>query len=193
MESENVTQRSQSTGQTNVTSTETEYELRRRRIAKVFMDAYGTDILKHRKLDQKKLEDLEEKEKEEAGPTSPYNFQTFFWILGTFTIFYFTDFIPSMLYDPQVKRTWLFVGFGFLAINVSIAIYLIVFCSWMRKINDWERHVPTAIPIATCSFVCGSLCLNIALWPVYGFLTPLMLFTIFMGFVVVVSLLPNSL
>ena len=34
--------------------------------------------------------------------------------------------------------------------------------------------------------------LNVALWPVYGFLTPIMLFTVFMGFVVMVSLLPNN-
>ncbi|XP_041476514.1 transmembrane protein 128-like [Lytechinus variegatus] len=174
-------------------STDNEYEIRRRRIAKVFMEAYGGDILKYRKTDPKKLEEMQKKREEaEAKASSPYNFQTVFWILSSIAIFKLTDFLPAILYNSAVNRTWLYVGVCFLGVNLIIALYLIVVCSWIRKINDWEKHCPCAIPIATCSFVAGTLCLNIALWPVYGFLTPLFLFTLFMGFIVLVSLLPNS-
>ncbi|XP_030841330.1 transmembrane protein 128 isoform X2 [Strongylocentrotus purpuratus] len=178
----------------NVNSTENEYDLRRRRIAKVFMDAYGGDILKYRKMDPKKLEEMQKKrdEEEEARVTSPYNIQTVFWILASIAIFKLTDFVPAMFYDSAVKKTWLYIGAGFIGINMAIALYLIIVCSWIRKITDWEKHSPSAVPIATCSFVSGTLCINIALWPVYGFLTPVLLFTLFMGFIVIVSLLPNS-
>nr|XP_054765791.1 transmembrane protein 128-like [Lytechinus pictus] len=120
-------------------------------------------------------------EEAEAKASSPYNFQTVFWILSSIAIFKLTDFLPAILYNSAVNRI--------------TALYLIVVCSWIRKINDWEKHCPCAIPIATCSVALGlygKIFLNIALWPVYGFLTPVFLFTLFMGFVVLVSLLPNS-
>ncbi|XP_072042050.1 transmembrane protein 128-like [Amphiura filiformis] len=171
-----------------------EFDERRRRIANVFMQAYGTEL---KDIDAKKLAKLRERaeanEEEVEKPFSPYNLQTIFWILATFAIFYYTDFIDAIKVDPRVNRPWLYSGALLIGVNITIGFYLIVICSWIRKIEDWEIHAPIAIPMATTTFIMGGLCVNIALWPVYGFLTPLMLFTVFMGFVVLVSLLPNKL
>ena len=60
-------------------------------------------------IDAKKLAELREKAEsgqlaEEEKPFSPYNLQTVFWILATFAIFYYTDFIPVIKVDPRVNR-----------------------------------------------------------------------------------------
>ncbi|XP_038070949.1 transmembrane protein 128-like [Patiria miniata] len=172
---------------------EDEFQLRRRRIAKVFMAAYGKDL---KNIDPKRLEELQRRREMgdltmETKPGSPYNIQTLLWILGSFAVLYYTDLIPAIKEDRRIYSTWLYLGFILMAFHVSIGSYLIVYLSWIKKISDWEKASPMAIPLATGSFVLGGICLNIAIWPVYGFLTPLMLFTLFMGVVVIVSLMPS--
>ncbi|XP_033633068.1 transmembrane protein 128-like [Asterias rubens] len=172
---------------------EDEFQLRRRRIADVFMAAYGRDLKNidpKRLVDLQKLRDGEELETN-TKPSSPYNLQTLLWILATAAILYYTDLIPAIKEDHRIYRSWLYLGLVLLAIPVCIGGYLIVFLSWIKKNSDWENAVPMAIPLATGTFIAGSICLNIAIWPVYSILTPVMLFTLFMGFIVVVSLLPN--
>ncbi|XP_071828554.1 transmembrane protein 128-like [Apostichopus japonicus] len=173
---------------------ENEYQLRRRRIAEVFQKAYGPEFEALNKLPPEELERrLEEIRRQEEGgpPGSPYNLHTLFWILATVGLCYFTDFLPTVQQSHDINRAWLYVGFGFIGTNVMIGFYLIVICSWIKKIDDWEQHAPTAVPLATAFFMMGALCMNVALWPVYGILTPAFLFTIFMGFIVSVSMLPS--
>ncbi|XP_022106703.1 transmembrane protein 128-like [Acanthaster planci] len=170
---------------------EDEFQLRRRRIAQVFMQAYGKDL---KNIDPKRLEELQRRREmgeTETEPGSPYNIQTVLWILGSFAVLYYTDLIPAIKEDHRIYRTWLYLGLILMAVHISIGSYLIIFLSWIKKNSDWEKASPMAIPLATGTFVFGAICLNIAIWPVYGFLTPLMMFTLFMGFVVTVSLLPN--
>ena len=66
-------------------------------------------LLELKDIDAKKLAELREKAEsgqfaEEEKPFSPYNLQTVFWILATFAIFYYTDFIPVIKVDPRVNR-----------------------------------------------------------------------------------------
>lgn len=178
-----------------VKSEENEYQLRRRRIAEVFQNAYGSEFEALSKLPpeelEKRLEEIRREEEEGGPPQSPYNIHTVFWILATIGVCYFTDFLPSIRENEDINRIWLNLGFIFLAANILIGLYLIIVCSWIKKIQDWEEHAPTAIPLATAFFMMGALCMNVALWPVYGFLTPVFLFTVFMGFIVSVSMIPS--
>lgn len=177
-----------------VSSEENEYQLRRRRIAEVFSKAYGAEFEALSQLPpeelEKQIEEIRKRQEEGTPPQSPFNLHTLFWILATIGICYFTDFLPSIQHNQDVKRAWLYAGLGFIGINVIIGFYLVVICSFIRKINDWEEHAPTAIPIATAFFMMGALCVNVALWPVYGLLTPVFLFTLFMGFIVSIAMIP---
>ena len=51
------------------------------------------------------------------------------------------------------------IGFGLISINLAIAFYLVVWLSFIKKINSdkWSEMHPTFIPIATACFVTGSL------------------------------------
>ncbi len=51
------------------------------------------------------------------------------------------------------------LAFSFILINVLIAAYLIVWLSFIKKVSSdkWNDLHPMLIPIATASFVIGSL------------------------------------
>ena len=60
-------------------------------------------------------------------------------------------------------RLWFNVGAGLIAMTMAIALFLIVWLSLVKKISsdNWEKHHPGAIPVATASFILGCV------WSVY--------------------------
>lgn len=57
-------------------------------------------------------------------------------------------------------RLWLYVGCVFLLVNVAIAFYLILWCSYYKKIQNWDSYAPFAIPVATAAFIAGMIWLE---------------------------------
>uniref|UniRef100_A0A287DFY1 Transmembrane protein 128 n=1 Tax=Ictidomys tridecemlineatus TaxID=43179 RepID=A0A287DFY1_ICTTR len=68
-------------------------------------------------------------------------------------------------------------------------------------IEEYDVKYPSLIPVTTVSFIAAGICFscslrlfdfvvfNIALWNVWSFFTPFLLFTQFMGVVMFISLL----
>uniref|UniRef100_A0A286XM39 Transmembrane protein 128 n=1 Tax=Cavia porcellus TaxID=10141 RepID=A0A286XM39_CAVPO len=68
-------------------------------------------------------------------------------------------------------------------------------------VADYDVQYPTLVPITTATFIAAGICFslnlrlfvtvifNVALWNVWSFFTPLLLFTQFMGVVMFISLL----
>ena len=56
-------------------------------------------------------------------------------------------------------RLWFNIGAILILVNIGIAAFLIVYLSWIKKINsdDWEKMYPAAIPIATGAFIMGGV------------------------------------
>ncbi|XP_046576893.1 transmembrane protein 128-like [Haliotis rubra] len=112
------------------------------------------------------------------------------WLVAGVAVFYFSDVVMVIRYDPRVDRLWFNIGSVLMGINISIAMFLVVYLSQIKKISsdDWERHYPALIPIATAAFIFGGISLTVGLWPVWGLLTVPILFTMFMSFVVFVAM-----
>ncbi|XP_006815234.2 transmembrane protein 128-like [Saccoglossus kowalevskii] len=161
----------------------------RKRFSEHFLNLYGKSLADF----DKEGEEILQKASKKKEPQSPYNLSSFFWLVASAAVFYYTDFAIAIQVDPRINRYWFNIGVVLIGVNVFIGIYFVVVCSWIRKISsdDWEKHFPFAIPFATACFALGSLCLNVGLWPLWKLLTPVILFILFMGFVVFVSLLPS--
>ncbi|KAK5583241.1 hypothetical protein RB653_004832 [Dictyostelium firmibasis] len=104
-----------------------------------------------------------------------------FWIsLGLGTAYY-TDLVNVVLYSEIIKRLYFNIGIVGLVGFISIYIY----CGYFSKIDvkknddDWEKIHPKLIPIATICLVIFSFGIMIGCWPVWGILTPLLLFIYF--------------
>ncbi|CAB4002950.1 transmembrane 128-like [Paramuricea clavata] len=156
-------------------------------------------FLKHRRGEyDQKLDDrlqregrkiLEENDPKKKSKTM-LNIHMVFWMVASMAVYYYTDFYMAIKIDPRVYRLWLYIGCVLLLVNFTIAFYLIFWCSYHKKIEDWDSHAPFAIPVATAAFIAGMICCVYALWPVWGYFTPLILFTLFMGVLFLLTLIP---
>ncbi|XP_070255539.1 transmembrane protein 128 [Myotis yumanensis] len=121
-------------------------------------------------------------------PLPRLNVHSGFWILASIVVTYYVDFFKTIRENFHTS-SWFLSGGALLLVSVSIAFYCILYLEWYRGIEDYDVKYPALIPITTAAFIVAGICFNIALWPVWSFFTPLLLFTQFMGLVMFVSLL----
>ncbi|KAK0135098.1 Transmembrane protein 128 [Merluccius polli] len=126
---------------------------------------------------------------EEAKPLPRINRHSVFWIMASVAVTYYVDFLSVLMHDEHIKSWWFNVGLMLLGICLSLAAFCIVYLEWFKGIQHYDQEYPAVPPITTAAFIAASCSLNIALWPVWSFFTPLILFTQFMGVVMLISLL----
>ncbi|WAR22195.1 TM128-like protein [Mya arenaria] len=124
---------------------------------------------------------------------SAYSIQNVCWLIASMAVFYYTDFYRAVLYDPRILRLWFNVGVVLVGVNICIALFLIVYLSFIKKVHsdEWESRYPAAIPVASAAFVVGGIFMTVGLWPVWGIFTPAILIVFLMGFVVLIAMMPN--
>ncbi|XP_040191355.1 transmembrane protein 128 isoform X2 [Rana temporaria] len=133
--------------------------------------------------------DDDENEKKKQKPLPRINIHSVFWILAAVAVTHYVDFLPAVHLNLQEGCTWLLVGAVSLVVSMSVALYCIVYLEWYRGICDYDAKYPGLVPVAILTFLVAAVCVNVSLWPVWSYFTPLILFTQFMGFVMLVSLL----
>uniref|UniRef100_A0A8C3C3Z1 Transmembrane protein 128 n=1 Tax=Cairina moschata TaxID=8855 RepID=A0A8C3C3Z1_CAIMO len=126
---------------------------------------------------------------EKKKPSPRLNFHSAFWILASIAVTYYFDFFKSVKETIQADSWWFASGSCLLAACLSVAFYCIIYLEWYRGIEDYDVQYPILIPVSTATFIAAAICFNVALWPVWSFMTPLLLFIQFMGVVMLVSLL----
>ncbi|XP_076465592.1 transmembrane protein 128-like [Babylonia areolata] len=157
------------------------------RLADRYLDALELEeeTERNKRLDQEKHERLYKRQRFAA-----FTVQNVLWMVASMAVFHFSEFHNVVRFDPRINRMWFNVGVGLIGVTLAIAVFMIVWLSLVKKVHsdDWEKRHPAAIPVATASFIIGSLCLLKGLWPVWGLLTPLILVTLFMGVVVLIAM-----
>ncbi|XP_069001455.1 transmembrane protein 128 isoform X2 [Embiotoca jacksoni] len=134
-------------------------------------------------------EDKKSQEGKDAKPLPPINKHSIFWIVASIVVTYYVDFLRNIMENDDIKSWWFNVGLILLGICLSLAMFCIVYLEWFRGIEHYDLEYPAIPPITTAAFIAASCSFNIALWPVWSFFTPLILFTQFMGVVMIISLL----
>ncbi|KAJ7999671.1 hypothetical protein DPEC_G00196830 [Dallia pectoralis] len=135
--------------------------------------------------------DRNEKSQEEkdAKPLPRINRHSVFWIGVSAGLTYYFDFFRVIMENDDIKSWWFNVGVILLLICLTLAAFCIVYLEWFQGIKHYDQEYPAIAPVTTAAFIAASFSFNIALWPVWSFLTPVILFTQFMGVVMVISLL----
>ncbi|KAM6979831.1 transmembrane protein 128 [Aplochiton taeniatus] len=136
-------------------------------------------------------DDTDEKRQEDkdAKPLPRINRHSIFWILVSIGLTYYVDFFRVILENDNIKSWWFNVGLSLLGICLTLASFCIVYLEWFKGIKHYDQEYPAIAPITTAAFIAASCSFNIALWPVWSFLTPVILFTQFMGVVMLISML----
>ncbi|XP_069488063.1 transmembrane protein 128 [Ambystoma mexicanum] len=130
-----------------------------------------------------------EDEKKKNKPLPRVNTHSVFWILASVAATYYVEFFKVVKEHLQEGSLSLLCGGIFLIVSLSVAFYCIIYLEWFCGIADYDSEYRALVPITISTFIVASICYNIAFWPVWSFLTPLLLFTQFMGVVMLVSLL----
>ncbi|XP_043918536.1 transmembrane protein 128 isoform X2 [Protopterus annectens] len=133
--------------------------------------------------------DIDDDKKKNEKPLPRVNFHSVFWILVSAVVTYYTDFITVIKASEHVQSWWFLLGSCLLAISLMIAFYCIIYLECLCGVKDYDSQYPALVPSATAAFIAAAICFNIALWSLWSFLTPLILFTQFMGMVMLISLL----
>lgn len=133
--------------------------------------------------------DDDEDDKKKQKPLPRINIHSVFWILAAVAVTHYVDFLPAVHLNLQEGCTWLLVGAVSLVVSMSVALYCIIYLEWYRGICDYDAKYPELVPVAILTFLVAAVCFNVSLWPMWSYFTPLILFTQFMGFVMLVSLL----
>ncbi|XP_061109052.1 transmembrane protein 128-like [Conger conger] len=84
---------------------------------------------------------------------------------------------------------WFSVTVVLLGISVALALFCVLYLDWFKGIQHYDQEYPALAPVTTAIFIAVSCCFNIALWPVWSIFTPVILFTQFMGVLMLISML----
>jgi hypothetical protein len=133
--------------------------------------------------------------------------QSIGWIVTFVILAFYADFISSVVTLDYSRVSVLAAGSGtliFLSCFFYITIYSPYFLHVVIDLGKWEQQAPRTIQMATFGLVLSrypfliskfiftfwySVAWNFALWPVYGWTTPLILFLLMMALISVFSFL----
>ena len=101
------------------------------------------------------------------------------WVAASVIVFHYSH-TSSVLFDSDsaAVRPLLqiaAVGFG---VNTVLTAYLTLYLPLAKGLNSsdvWPVYCPRVIPTMTVVAICTGIVLMRAVWPVYGFLSPLIL------------------
>lgn len=127
--------------------------------------------------------------KKPPGGGPRLNAHSAFWIAAAAAVTYHVQFFRAVQAAWLAGDGWLRLGAALLAVSLAVAFFCIVYLEWYRGVEDYDAAYPALIPVTTAAFLAAALCFNVALWPAWALWTPAVLFTQFMGVVMLVALL----
>lgn len=113
------------------------------------------------------------------------------WVAAAVATAYYTDYFRVLLSSSKVDRTWFSISLVLYSILGVLIFYMGVYLP-RKFFPDVQPQVvaPRAVYTASACMVLGSITLVVACWGVWGFLTPIILGIIGMGFLMSMHFVP---
>eukprot|EP00744_Colponema_vietnamica_P006835 GILI01009901.1.p1 GENE.GILI01009901.1~~GILI01009901.1.p1 ORF type:complete len:208 (+),score=42.28 GILI01009901.1:41-625(+) len=116
-----------------------------------------------------------------------------FWVALACAVIYYSNFFRVIWECPYVNRIFFNLGLICVGVNIAITFYLSVYLPYIAKVTqEWDEYCPRVIPTATIVGCSAFVLFLFGLWPVWGWLTILILFSLFMGFLMSAHFLPDG-
>ncbi|CAN0133360.1 unnamed protein product, partial [Phaeothamnion confervicola] len=127
-------------------------------------------------------EDERKKRQSQLAERISNKLQAAFCTFAGFGLAYKTNFVPILMEDKRVNRFWFNIAVACFTINTMIMLYLTIWLPKVQRVQaSWNVYCPRMIPAATVIGLICAVTLNLALWNVWGLLTPLILAGVFLG------------
>lgn len=115
------------------------------------------------------------------------------WVVAAYAIATYTHLFHTIFTDGRILRPIFHISIMLFSINIVLTLYLTVYLPFKFPVSNihktpasspafWEVYCPRVIPVMTGCGVVGSFLLVRACYPVWGFLTPLILGVVTFGF-----------
>eukprot|EP00743_Colponemidia_sp_Colp-15_P006506 GILK01007005.1.p1 GENE.GILK01007005.1~~GILK01007005.1.p1 ORF type:complete len:201 (+),score=26.18 GILK01007005.1:280-882(+) len=116
-----------------------------------------------------------------------------FWVVAASSVIYYTNFFRVIWEHPNVNYLFFRLGLMGLGINIAIIFYLSIYLPYIARVEEeWDIYCPRVIPVATVVGISNSICFSVALWPVWGWVTLIILAVLFMGLMMTAHFLPSG-
>lgn len=114
-----------------------------------------------------------------------------FWVLTAISLIIYLDVGNVVMNDSRINRIALnLTVFSFVA-NVTICLYLTFWLPYVKKITlPWEIYCPRVIPTATALGLTCMMSAIVAMWSVWGFLSPIIIFFLTLGLIMLTHFIP---
>ncbi|XP_065186822.1 transmembrane protein 128-like [Sycon ciliatum] len=104
------------------------------------------------------------------------------WVAIASLIIIYTDFFEEVQTSPYINRFYFNLGLFFISAFSAIGAYAIVWLSWIKGDENWERVPSLLFPTAAFCILAGLICTTIGLWSLWSWLSPFIVFFVMMGF-----------
>eukprot|EP00037_Helgoeca_nana_P007397 m.67428 g.67428 ORF g.67428 m.67428 type:complete len:179 (-) comp18196_c0_seq1:339-875(-) len=112
-----------------------------------------------------------------------------FWLFLAIFVTHYFDVVDAVLYDPRVDRDRLFFAEVLILFSIVVTGYAIIVVEVMLG-KDYLKHSPWAVPLATVTSLIGWVMFWMCMWPVWGFVSFLIIPSLFMGLLLGITLIP---
>jgi hypothetical protein len=100
------------------------------------------------------------------------------WVMIALFVAKWTRFVPVLMSDDRIVKPLLYASLVLLGINTIFVLYLTLYLPNIKKITDssaWDVYCPRVVPTMTACGILTGLMMIRSTWPVWGFLSPLIL------------------
>ena len=113
-----------------------------------------------------------------------------FWVVASFFTAKYSEVFTVAFHDSRVYTIVLGLGIACTVVATIVFLYLSCYLSYIKRVESWEVASPKGIPTLTLFGSLAILLYTIALWPVYGFLTPVIVGVLTFGMIFFTVLVP---
>ena len=121
-----------------------------------------------------------------ADTSISYSFitHTVIWVVTAAIVIKLSNTPSVFLHDERVIRPLLRAALVLIGINTALVLYLAIYLPKIKGIQDssaWDVYCPRVVPSMTTCALLAAILLVRCTWPVWGFLSPLILGTEALG------------
>ena len=117
--------------------------------------------------------------------------QALFWVGLAGLIIYKTNFFRQLWENEEISSLFMNLTLVCLGINVTIMMFVTVVLPLQGKEPDIEK-TPGLIPVMTIAGILLPIFLTLAVWPLWGFLSPFYIFVLTFGYIFSLTFLPSG-
>lgn len=116
------------------------------------------------------------------------------WVIVAFLLARWTDFFGLLWKDERIHRNLLKISLGGCLVVVTLCLYLTVYLPRVKGLSDpsvWGVYCPRVLPAMCVIGILTYFTLIRALWPLWGFMAPLISGTEIMGILMALHFVPT--